>query len=132
MPHLPALSNRIPRISSRLAAAVLAGALLASCSGPELAGNVKSGPAPGDAIEIVAGDNFFEPEEIEVEPGEEVTVEITNTGNAAHDWTVDELDLSTGVIAAGEVVHATFPAPAEELKFVCTLHRGMDGTIKVA
>ena len=132
MPRFPTPSSHLSRMPLRIAAFLLAAGLLAACGGQELTGNVKSGPAPGDAVEIEAGDNFFEPEQVEVTAGEEVTVQITNTGNAAHDWTVDELELSTGVIPAGEVFHATFTAPDGDLEFVCTLHRGMDGTIKVA
>jgi plastocyanin len=132
MLRFPALSTHICRIPVRIGAVLLAAGLLAACGGQELTGNAQSGPAPGDAIEIEAGDNFFEPEEIEVTPGEEVTVEINNTGDAAHDWTAEELELSTGVIPAGEVFHATFTAPDGDVEFVCTLHRGMDGTIKVA
>jgi plastocyanin len=132
MPYFPALSASLSRIPLRVAALLLAGGLMAACGAAELTGNAASGPAPGDAIAIEAGDNFFEPEQVEVTAGEEVTVEITNTGDAAHDWTVDELELSTGVIPAGEVFHATFTAPDGDVEFVCTLHRGMDGTIKVA
>jgi plastocyanin len=132
MPRFPALSTHASGIPVRIAAVLLAAGLLAACGTQELTGNVTSGPAPGDAVEIEAGDNFFEPEQVEVTAGEEVTVEITNTGDAAHDWTADELELSTGVIPAGEVFHATFTAPDGDVEFVCTLHRGMEGTIKVA
>ena len=128
MPHLPHIS----KVFVRVASALLAAALLAACGGAELTGNVKSGPAPGDAIKIEAGDNFFKPEQMELTPGEEATVEITNTGDAAHDWAVEDLELGTGVIPAGEVFHATFTAPDEDVEFVCTLHQGMDGTIKAA
>lgn len=128
MPRFPHIS----KVLVRFALALIAAGLLAACGGAELTGNVKSGPAPGEAIKIEAGDNFFNPQEVELTPGEEVTVEITNTGDAAHDWTVEDLNIRTGVIPAGEVLHATFTAPDEDVEFVCTLHRGMDGTIKVA
>jgi plastocyanin len=117
----------------RLAAALLAAGLLAACSGGvEKTGNVKSGNATGDAVKIEAGDNFFKPEKISLSPGDEVTVEITNSGRQPHDWTADELKVSTGVMAAGDVANATFTVPDKDTKFVCTLHRGMEGTIEVS
>lgn len=47
-------------------------------------------------------------------------------------FTVEALKLSTGVIEPGKVATATFTVPDGQVKFVCTLHRGMNGTIKVA
>lgn len=126
----PTSPNR--RFSKILAAGLLAAGLLAGCgAGVEKTGNVKSGKAAGDAVRIEAGDNFFEPENVSLQAGEEVTVEITNTGDTPHDWTVDEPSVSTGVMPAGAVANATFTVPDDDVKFVCTLHRGMEGTIKV-
>lgn len=121
------------RHSLRLAAVLLAAVLLAACSGGvEKTGNVTKGKATGDAVKIEAGDNFFKPEKVKLNPGEEVTIEITNSGDSPHDWTVDEPKLSTGVMAAGDVFNATFTVPDRDTKFVCTLHRGMEGTIEVS
>lgn len=120
------------RFSKLLAAGLLAAGLLAGCgAGVEKTGNVKSGKAAGDAVKIEAGDNFFKPENVTLSAGDEVTVEITNAGNTPHDWTVDEPSVSTGVMSPADVAHATFTVPDDDVKFVCTLHRGMEGTIKV-
>jgi plastocyanin len=120
------------RLSKLLAAGLLAAGLLAGCTGsPEKTGNVKSGEATGEAVTIEAGDNFFEPSTLNLKAGQEVTVEITNAGNTPHDWTIDEPSVSTGVMAAGDVANATFTVPDDDVEFVCTLHRGMEGTIKV-
>ena len=117
----------------RLAAVLLAAGLLAACSGGvEKTGNVTEGKAAGDAVKIEAGDNFFKPEKVTLNPGDEVTVEITNSGDNPHDWTVDEPKLSTGVMSAGDVFNATFTVPDKDTKFVCTLHSGMEGTIEVS
>ncbi|MGH3443413.1 MAG: cupredoxin domain-containing protein [Nitriliruptorales bacterium] len=43
-------------------------------------GNVRMGEADADAIEVAAVDNAFEPAVVEVEAGEEVTLEIRNDG----------------------------------------------------
>ena len=119
-------------MSRLLAAVLLAAALLAGCTGRvEKTGNVQSGKAAGDAVKIEAGDNFFTPENVSLDAGEEVTVEITNAGRIPHDWTIDEPSVSTGVMQAGEVANATFTVPDDDVKFVCTLHRGMEGTIRV-
>lgn len=121
------------RFAKLLPAALLAALLLAGCSGsPEKTGNVKDGEATGDATRIEAGDNFFKPEAVTLKAGEQVTVEITNGGDTPHDWTIDELSVSTGVMSAGDVANATFTVPDDDVKFVCTLHRGMEGTINVS
>jgi plastocyanin len=129
---MPSPTSPSHRFSKLLAAGLLTAGLLSGCAGsPEKTGNVKSGEATGEAVKIEAGDNFFEPENVTLEAGEEVTVEITNAGNTPHDWTIDQPSVSTGVMAAGDVANATFTVPDEDVKFVCTLHRGMEGTIKV-
>lgn len=128
------LSHTSPshRFSKLLTAGLLAAGLLAGCgAGAEKTGNVKDGKAAGDAVKIEAGDNFFKPENVTLNAGEEVTVEITNAGDTPHDWTIDEPSVGTGEMAAGDVANATFTVPDDDVKFVCTLHRGMEGTIKV-
>lgn len=121
------------RSAKLLPAALLAALVLAGCSGgPEKTGNVRAGEATGGATRIEAGDNFFKPETVRLKAGEEVTVEITNAGDTPHDWTVDELSVSTGVMSAGDVANATFIVPDDDVKFVCTLHSGMEGTINVS
>jgi len=120
------------RFSKLLTAGLLTAGLLAGCgAGAAKTGNVKSGEAGGDAVQIEAGDNFFKPEDVTLNAGEEVTVEITNAGDTPHDWTIDEPSVSTGVMSAGGLANATYTVPDDDVKFVCTLHRGMEGTIKV-
>lgn len=114
-----------------LCALVLAGLLTACGASPAPSGNVTSGPAAGDAVKIAAGDNVFEPDTIEIKAGEELIVEITNKGERTHDFTIESLNLGTGVIEPGGVSTATFTVAGKSIKYVCTLHRGMEGTIKV-
>lgn len=129
---MPYPSSPARKLLKMLTTAALAAGLLAGCAGgAEKTGNVSSGPAAGEAVEIEAGDNFFEPEAVTLEAGEEVTVEITNAGGIPHDWTIEEPAVSTGVLQAGDVAHATFTVPDEDVTFVCTLHRGMEGTLRV-
>ena len=117
-----------------LAVMVLTVSLLSGCSGGrEPSGNVSKGPAQtSDAVKVEAGDNVFAPRKLTVVSGEVITVEVTNKGRILHDFTIEELALSTGVLQPGEIATATFAAPDDDVDFVCTLHRGMDGKLEVA
>jgi plastocyanin len=83
-----------------------------------------------DAIRIVAVDRAFEPDALRLPAGKTVTIEITNQGNQPHDFAIRALDLNTGLIRPGEVATATFAVPPETIQFLCTIHRGMRGTIR--
>lgn len=132
MLHFPTSSTHIWRLVRHIL--IVAALLLqAGCSGGmEPTGDVETGAATGPAVKIEAGDNFFKPDVLAVRPAEEVTVEIRNTGTRPHDWTADELGIGTGTMSPGEVFHATFTVPDQDIEFVCTLHAGMDGTIEVS
>jgi plastocyanin len=112
-----------------LSAAALA--LVVAACGPDSApsGDVAGGPARSDATEIVAEDNHFDPNGLELEAGREVEIEITNKDDTAHDFAIDSLDLNTGIIEPGDVATARFTVPEEGLEFVCTLHGDMTGRI---
>jgi plastocyanin len=113
-----------------LGAMTLAVAILPACAeGPARTAGVTMGPAPGPAVEVEAGDNVFSPKELEVEEGQTISVEVTNKGRIPHDFAIDELNLSTGVLQPGDVATATFQVPNGDVVFVCTLHRGMEGTL---
>jgi nitrite reductase (NO-forming) len=111
-----------------MAAVVVAFVVLTGC-GAEASGNVSAGPGGPDALPVVAVDNRFEPERLELPAGDEVEVEITNDGGTTHDFTIEELDLSTGPIEPGDVATATFNVPDGESTFVCSIHGGMEGSI---
>ena len=112
--------------------ASLAGAvLLVACTpSSDPSGDVGAGKAPGDAVEVAIEGSTFEPEVIEVTPGQEVTVQVTNDDGAPHDFAIDDLQLNTGTIESGEAAYATFTAPSQPVKFVCTFHSGMEGRIE--
>ncbi|MEX2552067.1 MAG: cupredoxin domain-containing protein [Actinomycetota bacterium] len=112
----------------------LTAGLLSGCSGGrEPSGNASMRPAQtSDAVKLEAGDNVFAPGKLTVASGEELTVEVTNKGRIPHDFTIEELALSTGVLQPGEIATATFTAPDDDVDFVCTLHRGMEGKLEVA
>lgn len=105
-------------------------ALTACGASLEASGNVEKGPASADAIAVEMGDNVFLPDVVGAKAGEEVTLEITNAGRVVHNFVIPDLEVSSGLVQAGEVVTATFVMPDTETEFVCTLHRGMDGVLE--
>lgn len=107
---------------------VLAAALMA-CQGAERSRDVREGPGGPDAVDLTMVDNAFTPESLELPAGTEVEIEITNDGSAVHDFTIEDLDLSTGAMSSGDVAAATFTVPEGTTEFRCTIHGGMDGTI---
>jgi plastocyanin len=126
-------SARLARWALRAVITVTAlGAALAACSNSsDPVGNVASGPATGDAVKIQAVDgNRFTPKTLKLPAGKEVTIEITNADDRAHDFAVEAADLNTGTIQAAAVATTTFTVPEGTTKFKCTFHRGMTGTIE--
>lgn len=103
--------------------------LLGACMSSEPSGDVGKGPADGPAAKIVAEDNVFLPDTLSAKGGSELVVEIHNKGNDPHEFAIEELGLSTGTIAPGEIAHARFVVPDKTTTFACTYHRGMDGRI---
>lgn len=124
---------RRPRWALRavITAIALGGALAACSNSSDPVGNVAAGAATGDAVKIEAVDgDRFTPATLELPAGEEVTIEITNTDDRAHDFAVEAADLNTGTIETGAAATATFTVPEGTTQFVCTFHGGMTGTIE--
>ena len=121
------------RPSTWLVAAVATLALgVGACGGERPAsGDVSAGPAGDAATTITATDNEFEPAPLSL-PAGNVTVDVVNDGDDAHNFVIDALDVSTGTIEPGRTVSATFDVPAGGVDFVCTFHSGMTGRIEVA
>ena len=104
---------------------------IAACGGPTPAsGDIHPGAAEGDAVEVIAVDNEFEPTTLEFEPGTQVTIEVDNQGQVPHNLVIDEIDLSTGTLEAGDVANATFVVPENPVTFYCSFHPGMKGQIQ--
>lgn len=75
-------------------------------------------------------DFAFSPANLEVRPGEKITV--VNEDSAAHTVTATEGDaFDTGSIAGGKSGTFTAPSEAGEYDFVCTFHPNMTGTLTV-
>ena len=124
--------RRVPPSARLLAVAGLVVLALSACSSSEPTGDVASGAAAdADSIKVVATDESFDPGTLNLETGEEVTVEVTNDDDMAHDFAIESLELNTGTIEGGEVANATFTVPDEGVEFVCTFHPDMTGRIEV-
>lgn len=85
-------------------------------------------PVRGDedtaaTAEIRATDFEFDPELIEVDPGEDVEVTLVNAGNVAHTFTAEDAGVDVEA-ASGEEATASFTAPEEDttIEFVCRFH----------
>lgn len=74
-------------------------------------------------VEIDAGDFFFSPTVLVGEPGQEVSVTVTNSGTVEHTFTIDEQDVDL-VVPAGEsaATTVTLPEQGEQLEFICRYH----------
>jgi plastocyanin len=109
---------------------VVAGAILAAaCNGAERSGEVHDGTGGSDTVRVTLHDDEFAPSTLELPAGEEVSVELANEGSNQHNFTVDDLDLSTGTMSSGDVTTATFTVPDGTTEFRCTFHPGMHGTV---
>lgn len=86
-----------------------------------------------ESVEIRATDFAFDPDQIEVDPGETVDVTFVNAGNVSHSFTVEELDIDHEA-PSGAQVKTAVDAPDEDttLEFVCRFHPSqMKGEIVV-
>lgn len=83
------------------------------------------------AISVEAFDFGFEPSSLSVDAGEEVEVTFTNTGDAPHTFTSEELEVDIRTSAGGDGT-ATFTAPEDgTYGFACSIHPNMQGEIIV-
>jgi nitrite reductase (NO-forming) len=127
-------AGRLARWALRAVITVTAlGVALAACgNSSDPVGKVAAGPGTRDAAKIQAVDgDRFTPATLELPVGEQVTIEITNADDRAHDFAIEAANLNTGTIQAGAVATATFTVAEGTTEFVCTFHGGMTGTIEV-
>lgn len=93
--------------------------------------NNASGDGNGgeSAIEVSASDFSFSPPKVSVDPGMEVSVQITNNGNVQHTFTMDDLGIDE-TIDPGEEVTVSLALETDQ-RFYCRFHEsaGMEGTI---
>jgi plastocyanin len=115
---------------------------------PTEPGVVTPGP---DGLEIVMGDNFFEPTDVTVLAGEEATFALTNEGATIHNMHIASVDgeyadavcesggeepcSDPDAIPGGSTGTLTWDVPADaagaQVPFRCDFHSEMTGTISV-
>ncbi len=88
-------------------------------------------------FKMEAGEWYFEPEKLTLRKGQEITIELKNSGSFSHNLKVGEFDAKTETIGGGgETASVTFEAnKAGRFKFWCAVPghrgRGMEGTLIV-
>ena len=85
--------------------------------------------APAEATAPVIEGFAFEPEEISIEVGEEVT--WTNNDGTAHTVTADDESFDSGNLDGGATFSQTFDE-AGEFAYHCNIHPQMSGTVSVS
>lgn len=116
--------------------AMIAGAMLAltGCGG----GEDEASPAassPSGAVEVEAGDLYFEPESLAATAGE-IEFTLTNTGAVEHDIVIEEAGDTEVVLAeAGDTATGSIELEAGTYTYYCSIpgHRTtMEGTLEVS
>ena len=121
------------------------GTLTVSATAAAQPANGGAAPAAGTTSEAGAGgaaplsldleDIKFSKDALEIPANVETTIHLTNTGATAHDFSIDELKISTGDIAPGASVDVKINAPAGTYTYYCNVpgHEaaGMKGTLTV-
>jgi plastocyanin len=83
----------------------------------------------GGAGEVTMEGIAFKPAEVTVSVGDTVT--WTNDDSVGHDVTADDFESGEpGGLASGDTFEHTFDT-AGTFDYVCTVHPGMEGTVKV-
>ena len=113
---------------------------LTACGGGDGGAN-EAAAASGDAgdagggIAVEAGDLYFDPEEISASAGE-VTITLENTGQAQHDFVIEEAgDAEVVSTAPGQTATGSIELEAGTYTYYCSVpgHRSaMEGTLQVS
>ena len=111
--------------------------LFSACGGgdePEPAAPEAAEEEVESELTLEARDFFFSPKALTGEPGQEATIVVSNTGEAPHTFTIEDLDVDEELQPGDEVeVSVTFP-DSGSVDFICRFHvgGGMEGTLEVA
>ena len=126
---------------------LFAACMLVACGGGDTAPEAQPEPVEeetteeaSDALDVTGeseiamsiGDFFFEPVSLQGEAGQELTLIISNEGQAPHTFTSDDLGVDESVKPGKQAtVTLTFPESGSA-EFHCEIHPDMTGSIEVA
>jgi len=71
----------------------------------------------GDSFEVGTVDIAFDPKELTIPAGTDVTIKVTNKGVLQHDFTIDELKVASKLLNGGESDTVTINAKAGEYRY---------------
>lgn len=121
-------------MNARMLALGLLVVLAATACGSEEAADPDADDGGNDVrtIDVLAVQTSYDADEIEVEPGELVSINFTNGDGFPHSFTIEEIDFDIEA-AGGESGSAEFTAPDENasLVFFCRFHSSMKGLLSV-
>lgn len=108
----------------------------AAPSQPSATPGPSGSPAPGGAttLTLATHDNSFDPNQLTGKAGQTVTIQVTNQGQAIHNFHVTDANVTSDFIQPGSTVSVEVKLPDSPgtLNFVCDVHpTEMTGTIKV-
>jgi plastocyanin len=90
------------------------------------------GQGSGNEVKLVASDFKFDQTSLSFKSGDQVKIELNNTGKVEHNFTFEEANVDQDV-EGGEDATVTFTAPAAgSFKFFCKYHPAkMTGTLTI-
>lgn len=94
------------------------------------------GGGTGTSITLTGTEFQWQPNTIQAQAGQKVTVVVKNAGTVAHDFAIPSLQVKMGLVQPGQTGTVTFTAPpAGAVEFICSVpgHKeaGMVGTLVV-
>jgi len=93
----------------------------AGAATPPAATTAPPAAAAGQVVNLDMVDINFDPKTLEIPANTDVTIHITNKGVTAHDFSIDELKISTGEVAPGATIDVKINAPAGTYKYFCNV-----------
>lgn len=108
---------------------------------PEMSPAGSPSPQAGGEVDLVIGTDTgqnvqFVPDEAEVPAGAEVSLTFENRATVPHNLTFQPpIDAATSTIVApgdSETIEFTAPTEPGDYGWVCTIHPGMEGTLRVS
>jgi outer membrane protein assembly factor BamB/plastocyanin len=129
----PSSATSTDATATETPAAAAAPSATPAAASQETAGETPVGSTASQAVQLV--DIAFVPPTLEMPADAPVTVTLSNTGAAVHNFNIDELNIHSGDVPPGQSSEVTITAPAGTYQYYCNVpgHKeaGMIGTLTV-